>query len=108
MSLHIAPNAEGLVPLKRFKAPEVTKDQDSLCRICTSLLILPQSSDSTETSNQTGIFYQDSCDALTFANANTFGPKSAAKPTLLNIIIIMNMQRSSRTLFVGLFEAVII
>lgn len=38
---------------------------------------------------------------------STFGPKSAAKPTLLNIIII-NMQKSSRTLFVGLFKPVII
>lgn len=38
---------------------------------------------------------------------STFGPKSAAKPTLLNIIII-NTQKSSRTLFVGLFKPVII
>lgn len=38
---------------------------------------------------------------------STFGPKSAAKPTLLNINII-NMQRSSWTLFVGLFKPVII
>lgn len=59
---------------------------------------------------------QEECDSVNYGRTKqelqldlhgTFGPKSAAKPTLLNIIII-NMQRSSWTPFAGLFKPVII